>query len=58
MAGVTVRCVHDDIVPAVLEADGCVYYQAFGTANAEVGVDEEDALFPKGLGGFLGHGCG
>lgn len=59
MVGVTVGGVDRDLVASILQPNSSVNYQALGSANSEIWVDEEDTLLLEGLdGGRFRHDRG
>lgn len=51
MLGIAMACIYDDLVTAVLEADGCVNDESLGATNAQVWVQEDNGLLlwsPRG----------
>lgn len=42
MLWVAVGCEDCDFMASVLETDGGIYYQAFGTTDAQIGMEEDD----------------
>lgn len=44
MIRIAVGCEDGDLVTYILQANSCIDHKAFGAANAEIGMEEDDVL--------------